>query len=530
MKIMNIKLFFVYSTLACLLLFSLPTKARSFDCIEKDISDYQWRVRHDAALPAVLDALPNEEIQGCIVVKGVGAYPLIMQEMQNVSVVINEKAYDANSNKQIKDGDKITFKFKASAKFKSNQIIRLTFDETDKERRRKVYRIIWAVQTLNVGREPKTWHVGPSFLYREVKDVLPELVAGDTILLEAKATFAPFDARHIPGTRNLPITIKGDTKVAKNRPVIAGGSEKYNWSVSLRGSHFWTLENMIIQDGGLCFRNESHGITLKDVLIRRCSTGVLGTDLNSGSLTILNSEITESGGKELGRSWGHAIYAASDQHSFPDSLLTIKNSFIHNNKGNNIKSRFQNTLVEGNWIEAGHNSQTKYLIELIGYDGKYDFYGQQNMVRNNILFHQSPGLGSRVGGDGNSASRGDTVFEDNLFLIAPGFKRTIVRTFQGLHSLSLKYNTIAFINEPTDLVLITDEVENSGWVEGIPLITVEKNTFSDGLKILKRVNSDTNGKGVIIDENTFIAPILIDEKEARRRRPEESKYILGLAN
>lgn len=511
-----------------LIILAVPAYGRDFNCVKKDISDYQWRIRHDAALPAVLDALPSEEIQGCVVVIGVGKFPLIMQEMKNVSILINDNPYTADANNLIQDGDKISFKFRASATFNSNQIIRLTFKETDKDRRRNIYRIVWTIQTLNTNREPKTWNIGPSHAHREVADVLPNVVAGDTLLLEAKATYEPFDIRYISGTKSLPIVIKGDTDNSKDRPIIAGGSEKYDWTVSLRGSHFWTIENVIIQGGGLCFRNEANATTIKNVLIQRCSTGILGTDLNSGSLSILNSEITESGGKSLGRSWGHAIYAASDQHSYPNSLLTVKNSFIHNNKGNNIKSRFQNTLIENNWIESGSRVQARYLIELIGYDGKFDFYGQQNIVRDNILLHQSPGLGSRVGGDGNSASRGDTVFEDNLFLIAPNFNRTILRTFQGLRSLTLRYNTIAYIERSQGLVLLTDEVENSEWREGSPLITIEQNTLGKHTKLLKRIHSENDEAAIYLRNNIFAEPIIIDEKEVKRRRPLERSYIEGI--
>ncbi|MBQ4829546.1 right-handed parallel beta-helix repeat-containing protein [Alteromonas sp. MMG017] len=526
-KPFTLRLFILIS----LLISSVPGHTRDFGCVEKDISDYQWRVRHDAALPAVLDASPNEEIQGCVVVTGVGKFPLILEDMKNVNILINEEAYDSDNNHMVKDGDKLSFKFRAPSKFNSNQVVRLTFNETDQERRRKVYRIIWSIQTLNVEREPRTWLIGPSYPYREVSDVLPDVVAGDTLFLEANATYEPFDIRYVPGTKNLPITLKGNTNAAKDRPIVAGGSEKYNWTVSLRGSHYWIIENIIIQDGGLCFRNESNGTTIKNVLIQRCSTGILGTDLNSGNLTILNSEVRESGGKALGRSWGHAIYAASDQHSFPNSLLTIKNSFIHNNRGNSIKSRFQNTLIEGNWIESGDHPQAKYLIELIGYDGKFDFYGQQNTVFNNILLHQPPGLGSRVGGDGNSASRGDTLFRDNLFLLAPNFNRTLVRTFQGLRSLTLSGNTVAFISKPKSIVLVTDELQNREWVEGKPNITIKENTLNERTELLKRIHadvSDTNVESIILKRNTFIEPIIIEYNEIRRRRPIINSYIEGI--
>ena len=90
----------------------------------------------------------------------------------------------------------------------------------------------------------------------------------------------------------------------------------------------------MLQDGGLCFRNEANNTVLKNVLVRRCSTGILSTDRHSGNFSLYNVEVTESGGK--GRSWGHAVYVASDQHAFPGSRFILKNSFLHHNKGNNL--------------------------------------------------------------------------------------------------------------------------------------------------------------------------------------------------
>ena len=510
------------------ILFSGITQANAADgeCLVKDVSDYQWRVRHPADLPARLELAPGAMVEECFTMKGVGKYPLTLTA-RGIAISVNGAPAVKDQPVEVKDGDTLRVSLQAPDRYNTMWTNRLEFKESDSERRRGIYRIVWITQTANTPRKPETWYVGPSRQYRQLKDILPQLAAGDTIYLDPDAEYEPVEIKNISGTEALPIRLIGNTKNAGDRPVFAGGTERFNWTLAVRHSHNWTIENVVLQDGGLCFRNEATNTVLKNVLIRRCSTGVLSTDRNSGNLSMINVEVTESGGKKPGRSWGHAVYVASDQHSFPGSQFLLKDSFLHDNRGNSVKSRFENTLIENNWIESGEDPQAKYLVELIGYDQKYDFAGQQFKVKGNTMLMRPPGLGSRTGGDGNSGSRGDTLYENNLFLIDEDFGRTIVRTFQGLHSVTLRNNSIAFIEDENEPVLLTDEIPDANWVEGHPVITLENNNVTEDTRLLKR---DETGDGddrsaVTITGNRELPPIVTTMDKIEELRPQEGGYI-----
>ncbi|PRO68456.1 hypothetical protein C6Y39_12475 [Alteromonas gracilis] len=496
------------------------------ECLVKDVSSYQWGVRHVANLPADLELKPGAIIEKCFTVKGVGKHPLILNA-KGISISVNGSVPVSDQPLEIQEGDTLRVRVQVYNKYNSTLTHRLTFEETDSQRRRKIYRIIWNSQTVNTPRKPKTWYLGPSRQHRQLKEILHQLVAGDTVYLDPNAVYEPVEIKNISGTKELPIRLIGNTKDAGSRPIFAGGTERFNWTLALRNSHNWRIDNIILQDGGLCFRNEATNTELKNVVVRRCSTGVLSTDLNSGNFTMSNVEVTESGGKKNGRPWGHAVYVASDQHAFPGSVFVLKNSYLHGNRGNIVKSRFENSLIQNNWIESGSDRQAKYLLELIGYDQKYDFAGQQFEVKNNIIFMRPPGLGSRVGGDGNSGSRGDVLFENNLFLIDKGFERTILRTFQGIRSITLRNNSVAFVGSYSKLLWLTDEISDSNWVEGRPHITFENNVTTEDSILLKRdeVTTSDDRSFVIVHDSLELAPIITSIENIQKLRPQKGEYI-----
>ena len=523
----------IFFSLILIFIFSIPKSALSLptqQCLTKDISNYQWRVRHFAAIPAQLEVRPGESIERCIKLIGVGNFPLVLTN-KRLDISINGGPFQRNKDVTIKEGDTLRVKLQAPKKFNTTNIIRLTFNETDKNRRRKVYRIIWQIQTTNTPRPPKTWNIGPSYQYRQVSEILPKLAAGDTILLEPGAEYKSFGVKYISGTKEKPIHLSGNTDSAEKRPIILGGTDKFKWGISLKGSHNWEISNIIIQDAGLGFRNESDNTVLRDVLIRRCRTGILGTDINSGSLSLFNVEVYESGGKIANRPWGHGIYVASDQHSFPGSTFTLKNSYIHDNKGNTIKSRFQNTVIENNWIESGHDEQAKYLLELIGYDGHYDFLKQTRLIKNNILTLKKPGLGTRVGGDGKGGTRGSATFESNIFLIYNNFHRTLVRIFQSLENLEFKNNTLIYQHKSAPLTLVTDELEDKAWVKGHPIISITHNKFPVGTTPLKREHKSTtvsDKQSQITIQSNVLKEFWTTDQKLNNARPISKKYIRNI--
>ena len=513
-----------------LLLFAsmLSTTAHSSDgkdtCLTKDISNYLWGVRHPADLPADLNVPLGTTLEKCVTLTGVGKHPLSLTA-KGMGLSVNNSPFVKGQAVEVKDGDTLRVRLTMPNKYNVMWMNLLNFRESDTERRRGIYRIAWITQTENTSRKPETWRVGPDRQYRQLKDVLPYIVAGDPIYLDTNATYEPVEIKEVPGSEKLPIRLIGDTDKASERPIFSGGTKRFNWTLALRASHNWIIENVVLQDGGLCFRNEANNTVLKNVLVRRCSTGILSTDRHSGNFSLYNVEVTESGGK--GRSWGHAVYVASDQHAFPGSRFILKNSFLHHNKGNNVKSRSENALIEQNWIESGTDRQSRYLLELIGYDQKYDFSGQQFVVRNNTMLMRPPGLGSRTGGDGNSPSRGDTLFEHNLFLLDEDFGRTILRTFQGIGSVTMRDNAIAFIGGENDALMLVDEISDKDWREGHPIITIEGNRVTEDTELLRRdeTSSGDNRKAISLGDNKVAAPVITSMEKVNALRPKEGEYV-----
>jgi hypothetical protein len=495
-------------------------------CSIKEVSIYRWGVRHVAALPATLNVQPNSLLQACIRLKGVGDAPLTLKS-KRIALSVNGAPFVTNQALTIRDDDEIRLRLKAPNHYGTHDTVRLVFFETDKSMRRDVFRISWQIQTINNVRQPRVWEVGSDKRFKQVSDILPKLVAGDTIVLNEKEEFAPFEAKFISGTEDEPITLTSSATDAKNRPAFRGGVKKYGWNIGLRGSHYWTIKNVKLQDSLVCFRNEATGTVLRNVYISGCHNGVLGTDYNSGSLTISHSEITQSGGLERGGKWGHAIYVASDQHSFPDSQFQMDNSFLHGNKGNNVKSRFQNTVIAHNWIEPSSDNQARYLLELIGYDGIYDFAGQQYDVNGNILIHRRPGLGARVGGDGKSASRGDIIYDNNLFVVYSDFKYPLIRTFEGLNSLTMTRNTVSYVGDSVPVTLLEDELSLDEWASGKPKITIRDNTINKYVVPLKAIHYRKSRYDAVIvtSPNLIQQPVELTPKNIHQNRPIPQTYI-----
>lgn len=508
------------------MVFPTSSWALNSTCIKMDVSIYQWGVRHNQALPAELSLAPGQPIERCIQLTGIGKFPLTL-EPKGYKVSVNGAKFVENSTLHIHDNDTLLVQALSPSKKGVHQTLRLLFEETSSDMRRDLYIVPWQIQTQNGSLVSTQWLVGSDKQYKQVADVLPKIKGGDTIILNRNERFEPFEIKDISGSSDKPITLTSNAKNASERPVITGAFDKYGWTVAVRASHFWSFTNIEIANGKVCFRNEAHGTKLDNVLIHDCHIGVMGTDQNSGSLTISHSEIFNTGGKPPGQKWGHAIYVASDQNAFPGSTFTLMNSYLHDNKGNNVKSRFERSIIKQNWIEGGEHAQARYLIELIGYDGAYDFSGQNHQVIENYLIHKSTSLGSRVGGDGNSPSRGTMSFKDNVFIIEGSFTHSIVRTFQGLGAVSLTGNSVVYTSELTNNILLDDEVENNGWVGGTPTIEISNNVLNEKIIPVRTLAGSfhkTHGH-VVIKNNLVFEPLVLKQGFVTQNRPPSGQYI-----
>jgi hypothetical protein len=333
----------------------------------------------------------------------------------------------------------------------------------------------WTVQTETRKAKSKTWNIGPSYPEKTLASILSKVAPGDTIYLEGNTVYEPITIRKISGTSTSPIKLIG-VNVDNKRPVIKGQANDY-WALGTMNAHYWHFENIELTNGINCYRHQGHNIELHKVKIHGCGNGILGVDDGSGSLNVSHSEISHNGGKPKGQNWKHGIYMTTDRDRFPNSELLVRNSFLHSNKGNAIKSRAEKSTVIGNWIENEDDKQSIYLLELIGFDGYETVSPINHHVEKNTFIVNSAKYGFRVGGDGTGVSNGTSIFHNNHITISDNFIGYLFRLNGELQSFEATTNTFISKAVRPNVRFIKDHIIN-GWPNNQPNITVSNNKFN----------------------------------------------------
>lgn len=462
---------------------------------------FKWNKRKNNGFASYISAPPNTVIySNCIKLNELN-HTIQLRSHSDIQISVNNASFrDLPVN--VKNADKIVLRTKTRPIYKDTRTLSITlYGDSTGDLKIKSGLISWVTQTVNTKRPAKTWLVGPNHKYTQLSDITSKLSAGDEIFLEGGATYNAIEIKGVSGTKEAPIRLIGIT-VNNQRPVIEGNAEnRYNWAFALRNSHYWEIENVVIEKGDICYRHESAFITIKDVLIQHCGNGILGTDGGSGSLTVSNSEIRYSGGQRKNKKWEHAIYFATDRDKFPKSKLLLTNSFLHNNKGNTVKTRAEKAYIYGNWIENSNNNKSIYTIELIGFDGYDTIQPIHHDVTGNVISINSKQYGIRVGGDGTGFSNGITNLSENLFLINnESFDGYVFRLAGKLQKLLIQNNLfIDKLNNKGELALIRDYIEPQNWPLSQPNILVKNNKLSS--KIVPY--SDKNGKKIDEFKNKY---------------------------
>ena len=449
------------------------------ECAVKSIAVRHNGKRKNTAIPTSLASSTNSKITSdCIQLTGIETSMSIAGRGFEIS--INGSLFMAPQGQKITNNDRIRVRtglFKSKSMSKRVKL-RLKEDPKINNIKRAEFLLIWRVFVLPEEKNKDVFHVGPSHKYRQINDVLSLVAPGDTIQLEAGATYEPISIENVSGNAQAPIRLIGERKPNVKRATISGGTKKGGWTLGLKHAHYWYVDNLILKNGNVCFRIEASNVTLENTLIESCHNGILGADVNTGNIKILNSEIRNSGGKQEGRAWGHAVYIATDRDRFPNSVLRIESNFLHSNRGNSIKSRAERSEIRGNWIESSLDPQSRYLLELIGYDAYDNSESQNHIVENNVLRHIGAQHSVRTGGDGTGASNGQTRLSNNLFLFEPNFKGSIFRLYHGLESFVVERNVFAIPDTHLDdIILIRDMLKPTQWVNGKPAISFNNNVI-----------------------------------------------------
>lgn len=440
---------------------------------------FKWNKRKKAAFATAINVEPNTTItSNCLHFTNIGNHSIFITTDNELLVSKNQQAF-TKFPITISNNDSLTLRVKSTKNYKKNKFYSIGIEETNPAAKTKnTGRLFWNVQTKVKSRRPSIWLVGPNNQYKSIKAISPLIAPGDKILLEGNYTYDAVDIRGISGAQDSPIQLIG-IAVDGKRPIITGKNSKYNWALSLRNSHYWNVSNLELKNAGICYRHESAYVNMEKMLMHHCGNGILGTDFNSGSLFLEHIEVSHSGGKEKKKNWKHGIYMSTDRDRFPNSVFSIKKSFLHSNKGNAIKSRAERVEIYNNWIENSESKQSIYALELIGYEEYEPLPVINHDVVGNVIVIKSKNHGIRVGGDNTGNSNGATRFSSNLFLFDNNYQKHIFRLNGKLQSLNITENIfIDRVKINTKINLVKDYIALNDWYYSTPHINIEDNYFS----------------------------------------------------
>ena len=346
-----------------------------------------------------------------------------------------------------------------------------------------------------VGVEPATYivgGVGADYATLQALFDARDLGPGDIVDVRGGIIYAgdivmPAEDGGAPGN---PVLLRG---VGETRPHLRGGTN----TIEFRLSNHVVMERFEISGTEVpvntfrCVFHHAHDIVLRDVYIHDCPRhGVLGSDRDSGSLTIEYSEISNAGSGGT----RHAIYMATDEVAFPGAVFRLQYSYVHDSDftdgaglgGNLIKSRAERNEIYYNWLEGAYYHE----LELISPDPEGASSGWTDSrvredadVVGNVIVHTSTAFGSilRFGGDdsgGGQGSKGRYRFLNNTVVrIGTDDTPTVFRLFSGIESLDAHNNV--FWREGSEGLRVIREVE-ALWSTGVSRINGSNNWIDSG--------------------------------------------------
>lgn len=294
----------------------------------------------------------------------------------------------------------------------------------------------------------ETYKVGPNDEYATIQDTLDLLAPGDIVEVAGDNTY-PGDLwfrEDQSGTPDQPVTVRG-VAVDGKRPILTGvGTEQYHdMVVLLNASHFVFEGFEIAGDSdpdhqGLVHKADD--VTVRDVVVHDVgSHGLLGTDFDSGSLTLENCEFYANGNGL----YDHQIYMATDESTYPGSVFRMQFCYVHDGAGgNNVKSRAERNEIYYNWIEGA----VFHELDLIGPDGQDPGLAQENSdIVGNVLIKHSEWRIARIGGDGTGNTAGRYRFVNNTMILGE-LSGTAIGLQETVESLELHNNVVFRIGDP----------------------------------------------------------------------------------
>jgi hypothetical protein len=310
-----------------------------------------------------------------------------------------------------------------------------------------------------------TYQVGPGKPYANLNEVQDLLQPGDVVEVDGDATYPGDIHFRNHGRPDAPITIRG-IPLNRRPPVLSGGDE---WTVVLHGDHY-VLENFEITGGPeYCVVHKAHDVTIRNTVVHDCPNhGILGTDAESGSLTIEYSEVYACGSGDR----KHQLYIATDETMHPGSVFRLQFTFVHGaNGGNNVKSRAERNEIYYNWIEGA----VYHGLDLIGPDGQEPGLAREDSdVVGNVIVTTSSWQVARFGGDATGSTAGRYRFVNNTFFLGPEAS-VALRMQEGVESVEL-HNNVFFKQSDGEVQLL----RHTDPMGADPVVRGSNNWIQDG--------------------------------------------------
>ena len=305
--------------------------------------------------------------------------------------------------------------------------------------------------------QAKTYQVGPSRTYASLNDVQSLLAAGDVVEVDGDATYPGDIHMRNDATAGAPIILRG-IPINGRMPVLSGGSE---WTILLQGDHY-VFDGFEVTGGPeYCVVHKAHDITIRNTIVHDCPKhGILGTDAESGSLTIENCEVFRCGMGE-GK---HQLYIATDETMHPGSVFRLQFTYVHDaTGGHNVKSRAERNEIYFNWIEGAEY----HGLDLIGPDGQDpDLAREDSDVVGNVVITTTRWQVARIGGDATGMTAGRYRFANNTFVLGQeGY--VAIRLQESVESVEL-YNNVFFGTgeEPVEVIRHSEPIGPSPVIRG----------------------------------------------------------------
>ena len=204
--------------------------------------------------------------------------------------------------------------------------------------------------------------------YGTIQEAVDAAGPGQEVVLGPGVYYQTFRLRN-SGTADQPITLRGD---GSPRPIIDGTLTEGHWENTDRGlitvdGDYWIIDNLEVRNAhpwgeadpnsGTIYIPYGDSCVIRNCLVRFGGNGIFAGE-HSRKLLLEYNEVCYN-------SWPGAGYEHGHYVNNEDTLI-VRFCHIHNNGGQNLKTRAEKALIEYNYIHSCGN----YQVDLA--DGGFD--------------------------------------------------------------------------------------------------------------------------------------------------------------